>query len=112
MITIIKSMPAIAAVVAAINFSPISASAHMGGKCMHQTEHDFEIMEKKLRLSTEQKQNIKGVHTKCRAQNELIMKQMGTEQHALKTLTHANTVDDPAIRAQSGKVTAIEKQGN
>jgi len=101
-------MSAIAAVVAAVSFSPISASAHMDEECMHQSGHHFKKMETELGLSAQQNEGIKDVLVKCHAQNEPLMKQLGTERHALRALIHADVVNDAAIRAQSGKIAAIE----
>jgi Spy/CpxP family protein refolding chaperone len=60
-----------------------------------------------LNLSSKQKQDIKDVYTKSRAGIEPLMKQLRTERRALRTLTHADTVDEAAIRAQSNKIATI-----
>ncbi|NVN91487.1 MAG: Spy/CpxP family protein refolding chaperone [Desulfuromonadales bacterium] len=106
--TKLKSLSALAALVAAVSFSPMSAMAMGDGECMHQNEQHFKKMETELGLSAQQKQSVKDLHAKCRAQNEPLMKQMGTERRALRTLIHADTVNEAAIRAQSGKIAAIE----
>lgn len=106
--TPLKSISAIIAVIAAVSFSPTFASARGEGGCMHQHEQHFKKMETTLGLSTQQKQSVKELHAKCRTKNEPLMKQMGTERHALRVLIHADTIDEAAIRAQSGKIAALE----
>ncbi len=103
---IAKTITAIAAVVTTIGLAPLSASA-FGGVCPPPTGRNFNKMGTDLGLSDKQKQDIREICTKSRAQNEPLIKQMATERRALRTLIHADSVDEAAIRAQSGKVAAI-----
>ena len=106
--TAFKSIFAVAAIITAVSLSPVSASARGNGKCMPPDGQHFTKMEKELGLSAQQKQSVKDLHSKCRAKNEPTMKQLATERQALKTLVHADTVDEAAIRTQSGKIAALE----
>jgi periplasmic protein CpxP/Spy len=102
----VKTIAAIAAVVTTIGLAPLSASA-FGGACPPPTGRHYNKMGVELELSDKQKQDIREICTKSRAQNEPLIKQMTTEKRALRTLIHADSVDEAAIRAQSGKVAAI-----
>jgi Spy/CpxP family protein refolding chaperone len=103
---IAKTITAIAAVVATIGLAPLSASA-FGGACPPPTERHYNRMGTELGLTDKQKQDIQEICTKSRTQNEPLIKQMATEKRALRTLIHADSVDEAAIRAQSGKMAAI-----
>lgn len=101
-----KTIAAIAAVVTTIGLAPLSASA-FGGACPPPTGQHYNKMGTELGLSDKQKQDIREICTKSRAQNEPLIKQMATEKRALRTLIHADSVDEAAIRTQSGKVAAV-----
>lgn len=104
--TIRKTIAAIALVVATATIAPLSASALEAG-CMPPTGQHIKRMGTELGLSSKQKQDIQDVYTKGRARNEPLMNQMATERRALRALIHADTIDEAAIRTQSGKVSAI-----
>lgn len=101
-----QTIAALALAIATISAAPLHASAY-GGECMPAPEQYCRRMGAELNLSSKQKQDIQDVYTKSRARNEPLMKQMVAERRALRALIHAETVDEAAIRAQSGKVAAI-----
>lgn len=104
-----KSISLIAAFVAFAGLAPVSASANCCEHCMGQEQnHHFGMMETKLGLSTQQKQDIKNVFAKSRTQREPLMQQMEKEKKALRALMCGDAVNDAAIRAQSSKIAAVE----
>lgn len=62
----------------------------------------------KLGLTDAQTQQIRTVFQNARPQFRPLMERLRTEHQALRTLTQAATVDEPAIRAQAAKVAAVE----
>lgn len=105
--TIKKTIAALAVVVATTSLVPLSASA-CGGDCMPPIGQHFKRMGTELGLSEKQQQGIQDICTNNRARSEQLMKQLVTERRALRTLIHAEKVDEPAIRAQSAKVAAVK----
>jgi protein CpxP len=106
--TTIKTLAAAAALITAVSLAPAGASAFMGedGPPMHG-QH-FKRMATELGLSAQQKLDIKAIFQKDRAQFQPLMQQLKTEHRSLRSLIHADTIDEAAIRAQSAKVAAIQ----
>lgn len=102
---IAKTIAAIVAVIATTTLAPLSASAHEG-ECMDPTGQHFKKMGTDLGLSAKQQQDMQELFSKSRARNEPLLKQMATERRALRALIHADSINEAAIRAQSGKVAA------
>ncbi len=103
---IATTIVAAAAVVTTIGLAPLSASA-FGGACTSPTGRHYNKMGTQLGLTDKQKQEIRDICGKSRAENEALVKQLAVEQRALRALIHADTVDEAAIRAQSAKVSDI-----
>jgi protein CpxP len=103
-----KGYAVVAAVVAAVSFSPLNSSAFMGEDGSPPVGRNFKKMATELGLSVQQQQDIKAVFVKNRTQAEPLMQQFKTERRSLRMLIQAEAVDDVAIRAQSAKVAAIE----
>lgn len=107
----IKTILAITALVTAVATVPVTASAYMGDDGPPQAGNHgshFKKMAKELQLTQQQKQQLKEIFAKNRPQAEPLMKQMRAERRALRALIQADTIDEPAIRAQSAKVAAVE----
>jgi len=104
--TTIRTLAAAAALITAVSLAPTGASAFMGDDGPPMAGRHFKRMATELGLSAQQQQDIKAVFQKERPQ--LQMKQLMVERRALRTLIHADTVDEAAIRAQSAKVEAIQ----
>ncbi len=102
--TAAKVCATVAAVVAAISFSSIQASAFMDGEGVPQAGHQFKKMATELGLTTQQQETIKGIFAKNRPTTEPLMKQLKSEQRALRTLVQADTIDEAAIRAEAAKL--------
>ena len=106
--TAVKGFAIVAAVVAAVSFSPLKSSAFMGEDGSPPAGRHFKKMATELGLSTQQQQDVQAVFAKNRPQAEPLMKQLKTEHRSLRGLIQAEAVDDAAIRAQSAKVAAVE----
>lgn len=106
--TELKTLAAIAAVVATVSFAPVTASAIMGEDGLPPAGRHFKKMATELGLSSQQKEDIKEIFSKSRSQAEPLMKQLKTERRALRELVQADIIDEAAIRAQSTKVAAVE----
>lgn len=104
----IRTVSAIAAVVTAISFSPLAASAMPKGDCPHRPEQHMKKMETDLGLTPQQQKDADALFAQCRTSTEPLMKKLFEERRALRGLIHADKVDEAAIRAQSAKVSAIE----
>ena len=106
--TTIRTLAAAAALITAVSFAPTGASAFMGDDGPPMAGRHFKRMATELGLSAQQQQDIKAVFQKERHQLQPLMKQLMVERRALRTLIHADTVDEAAIRAQSAKAAAIQ----
>jgi protein CpxP len=107
--TAMKNLAAVAAVITALSLAPAGASAFTGdGDGPHAGGAHFKRMATALGLSAQQKQDIKAIFQNNRPQIQPLVKQLVAERKALRTLIHADTVDETAIRAQSAKVAAIQ----
>lgn len=104
----IKTIVAMAAVAAAVSFSPLSASAAPRGDCPYGPERHIQKMETDLGLSPQQKKDVAELFAQCRTSSEPLRKKLADERLALRNLIHADKVDEAAIRAQSAKVAAVE----
>lgn len=104
----IRTIVAMAAVVAATSFSPLPASAAPPADCPYHPERHLQKMESNLGLSPQQKKDVAELFAQCRTGTEPLMKKMAEERRALRNLIHADKVDEAAIRAQSAKIAAIE----
>jgi len=96
------------AVVAAVSFVPLESSACMGEDGSPPVGRHMKKMATELGLTAQQQQDVKAVFEKARPQAEPLMKQRKSEHQALRTLIHADAVDEAAIRAQSARVAAVE----
>lgn len=103
-----KVFATVTAVVAAISFSSIQASAFMGGEEIHPAGRQFKKMATELGLSTQQQEEIKGVFAKNRPSGEPLMKQLKSERRALRNLVQADIIDEAAIRAQAVKMGTLQ----
>lgn len=106
--TTIRTIAAGAALITAVSLAPVGASAFMGDDGHPMAGPHFKRMATELGLSAQQKQDIKAVFQKDRAQFLPLIQQLKSEHRSLRSLVHAGTVDDAAIRAQSAKVAAIQ----
>ena len=106
--TNLRTISAIATLIAAVSFSPLTALAHEHEGCPDQAGRHEKMMENKLGLSDQQKKDMKELFTKHHAQNAPLMKQLQTERQALRDLIHGGAADDAAIRAQAAKIATIE----
>jgi protein CpxP len=61
-----------------------------------------------LGLSSDQKAQIKVVLQKCEPTLQPLVQQLVTERRALRADVQAETVDEPAIRAEAAKVASLE----
>lgn len=104
----IKTIVAMAAVAAAVSFSPLSASAAPRGDCPYGHQRHIQKMETDLGLSPQQKKDVEELFAQCRTGSEPLRKKLADERLALRNLIHADKVDEAAIRAQSAKIAAIE----
>jgi Spy/CpxP family protein refolding chaperone len=101
-----KTIAALALAVATASLAPHYAAAY-GGECMPFPEQHCRKMGSELNLSDKQKQDIRDICAKSRTQVEPLMKQLRAEHRSLRTLIHADTINEAAIRAQSNKIAAI-----
>ncbi len=106
--TTIRTFAAAAAFVAVASLAPTGASAFVGNDGAPMAGRHFKKMATELGLSAQQQQDIKAIFQKDRPQFQPLVKQLVAERRALRTLIHADTVDEAAIRAQSAKVAAIQ----
>lgn len=106
--TTIRTLAAAAALITAVSFAPVGASAFMDDDGPPMAGPHFKRMATELGLSAQQQQEIEAIFQKERPQLQPLMKQLMVERHALRTLIHADTVDEAAIRAQSAKAAAIQ----
>jgi len=104
----IKSLSAVAAAITVLSLAPVNARAFMGGEGQAQGGLHYKKIASALGLSAQQKHDIKEILKKNRPQTQPLMKQLITERRALRSLIQNETIDEPAIRAQSAKVAAIE----
>lgn len=106
--TAAKVFGTVVAVLAAISFSSIQASAFMCGEGMPPTGRQFKKMATELGLSTQQQDEIKKIIAKNRPLAEPLMKQLQSEHRALRGIIQADTFDEAAIRAQVAKAGALQ----
>ena len=106
--TSVKLFASAAAVIAAVSFSPIQASAFMGEEGMPPAGRHFKKMAAELGLTAQQQEGIKGIFAKNRQAAEPLMKQLKSERHALRSLVQADTIDEAAIRAQVAKMGTVQ----
>ena len=88
-----------------------AAKEHRGG--CEQGEHrgakrHFGKLAKKLGLSDGQKVQLKAIFKENHAQAKPTLDRLQAERHQLRTLVQSGTADEAAIRAQSGKVSALQ----
>ncbi len=69
---------------------------------------NFKKLAAALGLSAQQKTQIKEIFKKGRAESEPIMTRLISERRALRALIQAEEVDEAAIRAQAGRLAAVE----
>lgn len=96
------------AVVIGIGIMPIVAPAYMGGDEAAPSGKHFKKMAAELGLSAEQSRAIKDIFKKNQPLAAPLIKQLSAERRSLRTLIHAETIDEAAIRSQSAKVAAVE----
>jgi periplasmic protein CpxP/Spy len=106
--TAVKLFATAAAVVAAVSFSSIQASAFMGSEGMPPTGRQFKKMAAELGLSAQQQDEIKKIISQNRPLAEPMMKQLRSEHRALRNLVQADTFDEAAIRAQVAKAETLQ----
>ena len=102
----IRNIVASAALIAAVALVPASSQAYFDGP--PPTGNHFKKMSKELKLTPEQKLQMKDIFAKNKPQAEPLIKQLVIERRALRNLIQADTVDEAAIRAQSAKAAAIQ----
>lgn len=106
--TTIRTLAAVTALVTAVSLAPTGASAFTGDDGPPMAGQHFKKLATTLGLSAQQQQDIKAILQKDRPQFQPLIKQLVVERRALRTLIHADTIDEAAIRAQSAKVAAIQ----
>ena len=99
-------------IVALIAFSSIAQAD--GGECSieqsyKKQQHNFKKIANKLGLSDAQKAKAKAIFQANKDVVKPIVASLHTEQIALRTLIHADTVDIPAIRAETTKISSIQE---
>ena len=103
----IKFLATAAVLLATVSFGIHRADAFVDDSAPRQGRY-LKKMAAKLGLSAEQKQEIKAIIKKERPAVQPILQQLQTERRALRALVQAQTVDEPAIRAQAARVAAVE----
>jgi protein CpxP len=73
----------------------------------HSGSH-MKRMAKDLGLDAQQKTQVKDILKSSHEQARPLMDKLVTERRAMRSLIHAESVDEAAIRAQSARVAAIE----
>lgn len=68
----------------------------------------FRKMARELGLTDAQKQQVRALFEAERQKNAPLFKALGNERRALRDLVHSGSADEGAIRAQSGKVAALQ----
>ena len=106
--TTLKHLAAAAALITAVSIAPVGASAFTDDDGPPPAGPHFKRMATELGLSAQQKQGIRAIYEKNRAQYHPLLKQLAAERHALRALIQADAVDEAAIRAQSARVAAIQ----
>lgn len=105
---VVKGVALVAAVVAAVSFTPHVSSAFMGEDGAAPAGRHFSKMATELGLTSQQQQAVKDVFAQARPQAAPLMKQLKLERRSLRTLIQAEAVDETAIRAQSAKLATVE----
>lgn len=105
---VFKNILAGAAILAAVALVPVTAPAYFGDDGPTPGGQHLKKMSKELQLTTQQKQQVKDIFEKSKPTAEPLVKQLRTERQALRSLIHADTIDEAAIRAQAGKSAAVQ----
>jgi len=92
------------------------AQADVGGwggeHCGKPQHHNFKKFAKKLGLTDAQKAQAKAVFQANKDVVKPIITSLRAEQKNLRTLIHADTIDEAAIRAETAKVAGIQADLN
>jgi periplasmic protein CpxP/Spy len=103
----IKSLAVTAVAVTMLSLGVHQASAFAG--CEGHRSHGGHMkMMTELGLSDQQQQQVKGIIEKAHSQSRPLFKQMKAERHAMRTLVQADTINEPAIRAEAAKIATLE----
>lgn len=105
---VVKGFAIVAAVIAAVSFTPLVSSAVMEEEGSAPAGRHLSKMATELGLTSQQQQALKDVFAQNRPQAASLMKQLKLERRSLRTLIQADVIDEAAIRTQSAKVAAVE----
>ena len=72
--------------------------------------HFFDRMAKELGLTEQQKTQARALKENQRSENKELFEGMVTEKRKLRSLVHAGSADEAAVRAQAAKVAAAEAE--
>jgi protein CpxP len=104
-----KTLSVAAALFSSIGIAQASTPGCMegDGPQQHSGSH-LKKMAKDLGLDAGQKVQVENILKSAHEQGKPMMDRLVTERRALRSLIHAATVDETAIRAQSARVAAVE----
>ena len=106
--TTIRNLAGGAALIAVLSLVPAGASAFTEDDGASVVVQHFKKVAAELGLSTQQRREIRAILKDRRDQLLPPLKQLISEQRALRALIQADTVDVDAIQAQSAKVAAVQ----
>jgi Spy/CpxP family protein refolding chaperone len=108
----IVAMVCIAVVTACAGVAQAGGGGKGGEHCGKHQRHDFEKFGKKLGLSDAQKAQAKTIFQGNKAVVKPLYTALRAEQQNLRTLMHADPVDEAAIRAETAKIAGIQADLN
>ena len=98
----------IAALTAFVSIAQADCRGCGGEQCGKHQQHNFKKIAKKLGLTYAQKSQAKSIFQGNRDVVKPIIANLHTEQTNLRSLMHADTIDEAAIRAETAKISSIQ----
>jgi protein CpxP len=103
-----KTLSVAAALFAGVSMAQAATPGCMEGDASHRSDSHLKRMSKDLGLDDQQKQQIKDIQKSNHDQLKPLIDRLKAERKAMRTLVHAETVDEAVIRSQSARVAAIQ----